>query len=240
MNLNILLNISIGIASSIIAAFLCWLFTQIYSLNTRKYINYKIIVLRKNNYSYQKFLEYQDYDLALMQVHRMLDIIGEIYASIKVFTYLFRKKKLILTLLNNLYIQISRFQNYYKGYEPKDEKEFCCYEAKRHLYTVGFKASEDGCHPDPNQFQSCSEVAIELLSDLNLSKKSVVKIMYKSWCFNGDMDLEIRKQYFIDLIDIHSFQDSYHPQVAKQVFLSTKGYKKKEYENLIKKLKNFD
>ena len=51
--------------------------------DTRKKVNYKLMLLRKDNSSYEKYLTYQDYDLALNQVERMLDEIGEIFYSIK-------------------------------------------------------------------------------------------------------------------------------------------------------------
>ena len=64
---------------------------QLYLIETRKKVNYKLMLLRKDNYAYQKYLTYQDYDLALNQAERMLDEIGEIFYSIKFFGFLMRK-----------------------------------------------------------------------------------------------------------------------------------------------------
>ena len=51
------------------------------------------------------------------------------------------------------------------------EKERCCFEAKRHLYVVGYECDDTGRYPDPNNFQSVSSVTIALLSDLNIQRQ---------------------------------------------------------------------
>lgn len=50
-----------------------------------------MILLRNDNYDYQKFLEYKDYDLALAQAQRMLDEISDLYSYIKPLTYSYKK-----------------------------------------------------------------------------------------------------------------------------------------------------
>lgn len=107
------MDIFIGILASLVASIIWWLFSQLYLLETRKIVNYKLMLLRKDNFTYQKYLIYQDYDLALNQAERMLDEIGEIYYSIKPLTYTRNKRKLINTLLSSLHICIARFQCYY-------------------------------------------------------------------------------------------------------------------------------
>lgn len=117
-----ILAIIIGIAASLIATILWWGLTQLISFRARKKIRYYISCLRTDNASFEKQLEYKDYDLALQQTHRLLTRIGEIFYSIKGLTYLPRKRKLINTLLLSLHLKLSEFQLAYKGYETKQEK----------------------------------------------------------------------------------------------------------------------
>lgn len=177
-------DILIGIIASLIASIIWWLLSQLYLIDTRKKVNYKLMLLRKDNSSYEKYLTYQDYDLALNQVERMLDEIGEIFYSIKPLTYTRKKRKLINTLLSSLHINIARFQGYYKGYDSEQEKQHCCSEAKRHLYVVGYVPNSNNTYPAPDKFESVSAVTIELLCALNLSHcKSVQYILKKCRLF---------------------------------------------------------
>ena len=82
------MDILIGILASLMASIIWWGCSQLYLIETRKKVNYKLMLLRKDNYAYQKYLTYQDYDLALNQAERMLNEIGEIFYSIKPLTIL--------------------------------------------------------------------------------------------------------------------------------------------------------
>lgn len=196
------------------------------------------MLLRNDNALYEKCLEYKDYNLALSQSQRMLVEIGEIIALIKPWTYSPTKRKLINTLLENLHRAVSRFQLYYKGYDNETEKEHCCCEAKRHLYVVGYEYNDTGRYPDPNKFQSVSSVTIALLSDLNIYKgKSVKKILTESFCFNcSQVDIKIRKKYYLDLIEANSFKDSYFKEIAIKFQTTCDIFTRKEYEKLIENL----
>lgn len=168
----------------------------------------------------------------------MLVEIGEIISLIKPWTYFPKKRKLINTLLENLHRAVSRFQLYYKGYDNETEKEHCCYEAKRHLYVVGYEYDDTGKYPDPNKFQSVSSVTISLLSDLNIHKgKSVKKILTDSFCFNcSQVDIKTRKKYYLDLIEANSFKDSYTKEIAIKFQTTCDIFTRKEYEKLIENL----
>ena len=87
-------EVFIGIFASLIASYLWWLLGQVYAIDSRKKINIQLMLLRNDNYSYQKFLEQRDYDLALNQCQRILGEVGEINNLIKPLTYLPRKRKL--------------------------------------------------------------------------------------------------------------------------------------------------
>ena len=226
------MEILIGVIGSLVASFVWWGLGQLYAVDSRKKINYQLIQLRNNNALYEKCLEYKDYNLALSQSQRMLTEIGEIVALIKPLTYTRKKRKLINTLLENLRKHISIFQSYYEGYETSTEKEVCCEKAIRHLFIVGYKVDESGKQPNPNCFQSVSSVTIALLSDLNFSKKSVKYILANSFCFNSN-NVDIRKKYYLDLIDVNAFRDSYSKGISFKFQSTTDILKRKEYEKLI-------
>lgn len=231
-------DILIGIIASLIASIIWWLLSQLYLIDTRKKVNYKLMLLRKDNSSYEKYLTYQDYDLALNQVERMLDEIGEIFYSIKPLTYTRKKRKLINTLLSGLHINIARFQGYYKGYDSEQEKQHCCSEAKRHLYVVGYVPNSNNTYPAPDKFESVSAVTIELLCALNLSHcKSVQYILKNADCFNGDKTVEERKKLYRDLVDVSAFSGSLYKNVAKQFNITNDVLTQKKYLSLVDSMK---
>ena len=231
-------DVLIGIAVSLVASFIWWLCSQLYSIETRKKVNYKLMLLRKDNYSYQKYLNCEDYDLALNQAKRMLDEIGEIFYSIKPLTYTRKKRKLINTLLSSLHINIARFQSYYKGYENDVEKKACCSEAKRHLYVVGYVPNEDNTYPDPDNFESVSAVTIELLFALNLSHiRSIRYILKTACCFNGHKTVDKRKKLYRDLVDINAFSGSMSNSVATEFNITTDVLTQKKYYKIVDSIK---
>lgn len=233
-----MLEIVISIVVSLIASFIWWILGQLYSFDTRKKINNQLILLRNDNFSYQKFLEQRDYDLSLQQSQRMLDEVGKIFSLIKPLTYSVRKRKLINTILNSLYYQLSYFQRYYIGYENETEKQECCEKAYRDLYCVGGDPNTDGRYPDCNHFQSSTRVEIELLSDLNQLHYSCRKILSTSRCFNGDPEnIETRKKYFKDALCVEAFKDSFSGVVAVKFLPSRDVFTRKKFESLINSIK---
>lgn len=231
-------EILISILVSLVASFIWWLLGQAYAFDSRKKINTQLMLLLNDNYSYQKFLEQKDYDLALNQCQRILGEVGEIYSLIKPLTYLPRKRKLIKTVLNSVYHKISYFQRYYEGYEKKEiEKEACCEKAARHLYVVGYEPSNDHRYPDYTKFQSASEVAINLLAELNQRRSSCKKILATAQCFNGTpKNMEVRKKYLLDMVCVESFKDSYSKDIAVLFQPSRDVLYKQKYEEIIKSL----
>lgn len=227
-------EVFIGVLASLVASFLWWLLGQVYAIDSRRKINIQLMLLRNDNYSYQKFLEQRDYDLALNQCQRILGEVGEIYSLIKPLTYLPRKRKLIKTVLNSVYHKISYFQRYYEGYEKETEKKVCCEKAARHLYVVGYKPSDDHRYPDYHNFQSASEVAIELLAELNQRCVSCRKILATAICFNGTPEnIEVRKKYLLDMVCVESFKDSYSKDVSVLFQPSRDVFSKHKYQKLI-------
>lgn len=227
-------EVFIGILASLIASCLWWLLGQVYAIDTRKKINIQLMLLRNDNYSYQKFLEQRDYDLALNQCQRILGEVSEINNLIKPLTYFPRKRKLINTVLNSIYWKISYFQRYYEGYDKETEKKVCCEKASRHLYVVGYQPSEDHRYPDYHNFQSASEVAIELLAELNHRRASCRKILATALCFNATpKNIEVRKKYLLDVVCVESFKDSYSKDVSALFQPSRDVFSKYNYQKLV-------
>lgn len=227
-------EILISILVSLVASFIWWLLGQAYAFDSRKKINTQLMLLRNDNYSYQKFLEQRDYDLALNQCQRILGEVGEINNLIKPLTYFPRKRKLVNTILNSIYWKISYFQRYYEGYEKETEKKVCCEKAARHLYVVGYKPSDDHRYPDYHNFQSASEVAIELLAELNHRCVSCRKILATALCFNGTPEnIEVRKKYLLDMVCVESFKDSYSKDVSVLFQPSRDVFSKHKYQMFI-------
>ena len=222
------MEIIIGALASLIASIIWWTASELYSFSTRKKVEYKLMLLRNDNYDYQKYLEYKDYDLALRQVQRMLDEIGDLISYIKLLTYSRKKKKLVFTLLNSMYYTLSRFLRYYDGYEKETEKEVCCEKAKKELYVVG-------CEHYKDNYESLTEVIIELLSELN-QRKNYKKVLCLAYCFNGNRSIDERKILYKDLININSYKDSFSKEVANIFFLTTSGFTREQYEKIIDKL----
>lgn len=229
------MGIVLSIITSIIASLIMWGFSQLYSFDTRRKVEYKLMLLRNDNYDYQKFLEYKDYDLALSQVQRMLDEVCDLYSYIKLLTYSYKKRKLIYTLLNSLHYVLSRFQRYYEGYNGDLEKECCCEEGKRHLYVIGYEQTEESRYPDPNSFQSVSEVTIELLSELN-TYKTVKRVLKEGMCFYENKDIAMLKKCYRDLVDVNSFRDSLSKCIIHKFTLTSSTMTRKAYEKLIDSL----
>ena len=50
-------EVFIGVLASLVASFLWWLLGQVYAIDSRIKINIQLMLLRNDNYSYQKFLE---------------------------------------------------------------------------------------------------------------------------------------------------------------------------------------
>jgi len=234
-------EILIGISASFVASLIWWFFTQLYSVGARSKINYLLISARDESIAYEKYLQYNDYDNALATSQRIIDKIGEVYMSIKPLTYFCRKKRLLInTLLNNVYIMANSFKAYHIGYKGDVEKEACCEKAFRHLYIVGFENDPNSeLHPDPIKFEPATSVSLKLLIDLNIRCQSVEQIMGSSYCFNNSSEsIEKRKKKLIDLTQyIHPFKDDYSKSVAIKYHITTNVFTRKQYNKIVANIK---
>ncbi len=50
------MEIIIGISASLVASLIWWVLSELYSFQTRKKINYYLVLLRSENAAYEKFL----------------------------------------------------------------------------------------------------------------------------------------------------------------------------------------
>lgn len=224
-------NIIISLLLSLVSSLIWWGLSQLYNIGAKTQINYLLNNIRLCNYAYEKALNYKDYDLAITNVELMLQYLGDIWKVKRPLTYWGAKHLLFNTLLNNLFVITSRFKYYYKGYDLATEKQVCCEEAKRHLFSVGYDLNRE--------LESASSITIELLSDFNYHRfKSVNYILANSHCFNlKPKDIGERKRMLIQLIDVNAFLGSYSKHVAKKYQLLNSGILTRDkYSKIINKI----
>lgn len=223
------ISVLLGAVASLIASLVWWLLSQLYAIDTKKKVNSKIVLLRDVNFSFEKHLQYNNYDLAIEQAGKILEIIDSVCSMIKPLTYSAKKRKLIFTFLSSMYCNVSLFLRDSRGYEGETEKEVCCQRALGHINVVGFDMLNG------EQRESCLKVLIDTMSDLNLYK-GYKKALRQSFCFNGNPTLDERKQYYKDAVNIQSFKGSFSKDIATEYQITVDTLTQKEFNKLINKL----
>ena len=231
---EILLNIAISIVSSIAI----WCFLQLYTIGARKKIHSILIVLRDECVAFEKYLKYSDYDNALQMSRRISDKTCEVFNTIKPFTYTKKKRLLINTLLNNIYLKCHRFLYKEVGYSKDNEKVACCEKMIREIFIIGEltnKTTEDRlfyCDPVTN-------VSAKILIDLNLYRaKKIINILKNGFFFNGfPIETDKLKIYYEDLIDINLFKNHITPSIGKVYYLTNDTLSQDKYKKIINNLK---
>ena len=187
---EILLNIAISIVSSIAI----WTFLQLYTIGARKKINSLLIVLRDECIAFEKYLKYNDYDNALQMTRRISDKTCEAFNTIKPLTYTKKKRLLINTLLNNIYLKCHRFLYKEIGYSDDREKCACCEKMVKEIFIIGYssnKSSEQFYYCDP-----ITSVSSKILIDLNLYRlrniKTILKNQEKKWKINISIKCSVK------------------------------------------------
>ena len=230
---EILLNIIISIVSSIAI----WCFLQLYTIGARKKIHSLLIVLRDECVAFEKYLKYNDYDNALQMTRRISDKICEIFNTIKLFTYTRKKRLLINTLINNIYLKCHRFLYKEIGYSNDKEKVACCEKMIREIFIIGEstnKTTEDRLfYCDP-----VTSVSAKILIDMNLYRtKKIINILKNGFFFNGfPIETDKLKIYYDNLIDINLFKNNITPCVGRIYYLTNNTLTQNQYKNIINKL----
>ncbi len=231
---EVLLNIAI----SIIASLTIWCFLQLYSVGARKKINRLLMIVRDECIAFEKYLKYNDYDNALQMTRRILDKICEVFDTIKPLNYSRKKRLLINTLLNNIYVTCHRFTQKEIGYSDNREKEACCEKTMREVYSIGYFHKEGETYPDPLDFEPITSVTAKILIDLNLYFKTINKTLKEGFFFNSDVrDVNKLKKYYKDLISVDLFKGSILPSIAEVYYLTNDTLTQKKYYKIIDKLK---
>lgn len=147
---------------------------------------------------------------------RILDKTCEVYNTIKPFTYTRKKRLLINTLLNNIYLKCHRFLYKEEEYSNDKEKVACCEKMIREIFIIGEltnKTIEDKLfYCDP-----ITSVSAKILIDLNLYRiKRITTILKTGFFFNGSLiETDKLKTYYHDLIDVNLFKNYINPSIGK-------------------------
>ena len=231
---EILLNIAISIVSSIAI----WSFLQLYTIGARKKINSLLIVLRDECVAFEKYLKYNDYDNALQMTRRVSDKTCEVFNTIKPFTYTRKKRLLINSLLNNIYLKCHRFLYKEVGYSNDKEKIACCEKMIREIFVVG---ESNNKHSDGRLFycEPITSVSAKVLIDLNLHRTKKITTILKNGFFFNEFPVETDKLkiYYNDLINIDLFKNYITPCIGKIYYLTNDTLTQKQYKNIISKIK---
>ena len=231
---DILLNIAISIISSIAI----WCFLQLYTIGARKKIHSILIVLRDECVAFEKYLKYSDYDNALQMSRRISDKTCEVFNTIKPFTYTRKKRLLINTLLNNIYLKCHRFLYKEVGYSNDKEKVACCEKMIREIFIIGEltnKTTEDRLfYCDP-----VTSVSAKILIDLNLYRtKKIIDILKNGFFFSSfPIETDKLKIFYDDLIDINLFKNYITPTIGKVYYLTNDTLSQDKYKKIINNLK---
>lgn len=231
---EIILNIAISIVSSIAI----WCFLQLYAIGARKKIHSILIVLRDECVAFEKYLKYNDYDNALQMTRRISDKTCEVFNTIKLFTYSRKKRLLINTLLNNIYLKCHRFLYKEIGYSDEREKSACCEKMTREIFIIG---ESNNKHSESRLFycDPVTSVSAKILIDLNLYRiKKITTILKNGFFFNGlPIEVDKLKNYYNDLIDINLFKNHITPSIGKVYYLTNDTLTQNQYKNIINEIK---
>ena len=230
---EILLNIAISIISSITI----WCFLQLYTFGARKKIHSILIFLRDECVAFEKYLKYNDYDNVLQMTRRISDKVCEIFTTIKTFTYSRKKRLLINTLLNNIYLKCHRFLYKEIGYSDNKEKCACCEKMCKEIFIIGYSdyraTPEKLCYCEP-----VTSVSAKILIDLNLFRaKKINTILTKGFFFNSfPVKIDKLKTYYNDLIDVNLFKNHITPSIGKEFYLTNDTITQNQYKKIINSL----
>ncbi|WMJ78859.1 MULTISPECIES: hypothetical protein [unclassified Sedimentibacter] len=177
--MNITVTVLLSILTSLVATIIWVIFTKLYDFESRKNIDYLLEMAINCSRQFEYAIKYNEYQIALTQADRIIDLLKEIRENIRPFTFLSLKKKFILTLLyNSLYI-IDIFKNLTVGYSGHQEEIARCERFDR-KYLYNIQLDEEYSVP----FLSFS---LEIIQDLNrrLSvKKALSNNLSMRYCSN--------------------------------------------------------
>lgn len=228
--------VSIGI--SIFAALVFWILSKFFLINNRKKIHAIICAMREENVLYEKALEYNDYNTAVLCANRLLDKLGEIYFSILPLTYFCKKKKLINTIICTLQNQYDSFLRKEEGYSGETEKDVCCEKTLNNLNIVGYSLNKN-----LNYYDSVNKVLIEILYFLNLRKMKTINNILSNdiSCFKFDINsIEDKKTLFKDALFDGNYlgvlKQGMQKDIQKQFYFTTNTLTANALKKIINKI----
>ena len=136
MNMDWCLTIIVGILSSLMATFIWFSLSQLYSVKDKGTIDSKLETVKTSLYEIGEKAEYgDDLDRVLSQIDRMFDALHECISSMKKLTYWwhFNRKKFIITAIYDLIRVCEISKNTTIGFSGESEKRARCMEIARML-----------------------------------------------------------------------------------------------------------
>lgn len=215
----------IGIMSSVLAAFIVFVFSQLFSFYSRKNININLEMAYDSLRQLEYALEYEDYNLLVSQADSLLQVLNNIEREIKVFTYLPTKKKFIRTILYSIRRFLQICKNMSVGYEGETENRARCNKIKRKYYyklknvQYSYLMFSIIIAQQMNRARSLNRAFLDL-DDIRLLSKNQIK------------------NVFDDLVPALFFKGDYVLKYDPIHYIFTNDEYKKFVDKIIKKIKN--
>lgn len=210
------MDILIGVIASLVATIIWVIFTQLYDFNSRKNIDFLLALLYDCADNFDSAIEASNNDIAEMQADKIIQYCKEIFESIKFFTYGRKKKKLIYTLLYNLYYTVTYYKRLWIGYDGEQEKEAKLQKFKhKYYYKVNIYEKNDD-YVDRRSFLLVSVCVLQELNRNISVKESLLNNMYIG-SFNTNI-----KQTYLELISYQNYKTKYTHKYSIQKNCFTK------------------
>lgn len=194
------MDILIGVLASLVATIIWVAFTQLYDFNSRRNISFLLELLYDCACNFDTAIEFSNLSIAETETDKILGYCKEIFDNIKFFTYAPRKRKLVYTILYNVYYTISFYKRLRVGYQSAQEQEAKLNRFKRrYYYSVHLYDKESELDEDRNFLM----VSIEVLQSLN--RRFSVKKALKNNLYVNDSNVNLYETYS-ELVAIKNFK----------------------------------
>ena len=127
------MEILIGVLSSLIATIIWFACFQLYDINDRKKIDAELKIVMFSINKIDSCLRYDEYDILISEIDKVIDGIIRINGNIKRLTYLPKKKRLICTLCSSLILLCENIKNTEIGYKGEQEIKQRCEVIRNNL-----------------------------------------------------------------------------------------------------------
>jgi hypothetical protein len=176
--MNMVSDILIGVASSLVATIIWVAFSSLHSFSSRQNIALLLEQLYDSADSFDSAIETSNTSIAEVQADKIIECCMKIIENIKPLTFLGNKRKLVYSLLYNAYYTVSYYKRIFVGYDgeleqsKKLEKFRKKYYYKVYIYNKDPELSESRC------FLMISIVLLQELNRYHSAKKALTNNLY--------------------------------------------------------------